>query len=55
LNVFTGLRIKKYMTSGLGMGLYISAEIIRYHKGDIGVESEPEKGSTFYFDLALES
>jgi two-component system phosphate regulon sensor histidine kinase PhoR len=44
---------KKYMTSGLGMGLYISAEIIRNHHGQIGVESEPGKGSTFYFDLPL--
>src|SRR5690606_14529375 len=26
--------------SGFGIGLYISAEIIRLHKGDIGVESE---------------
>jgi two-component system phosphate regulon sensor histidine kinase PhoR len=44
---------KKYMTSGLGMGLYISAEIIRNHHGRMGVESEPGKGSTFYFDLPL--
>ena len=44
---------KKYLTSGLGMGLYISAEIVHNHKGRIGVESEPEKGSTFYFELPL--
>lgn len=44
---------KKYMTSGLGMGLYISTEIINAHKGTIGVDSEPGKGSTFYFDLQL--
>ncbi len=44
---------KKYMTSGLGMGLYISADIIRYHSGEIGVESELGKGATFYFDLPL--
>jgi two-component system phosphate regulon sensor histidine kinase PhoR len=41
------------MTSGLGMGLYISAEIINYHNGEIGVESEAGKGSTFYFELPL--
>ena len=44
---------KKFMASGLGMGLYISTEIINAHDGKIGVESEPGKGATFYFDLPL--
>ncbi len=44
---------KKYMTSGLGMGLYISAEIIRNHNGQIGVDGELGKGATFYFELPL--
>ncbi|WP_374951471.1 ATP-binding protein [Mucilaginibacter sp.] len=44
---------KQNMTSGLGMGLYISQEIVKNHNGAIGVESEPGKGSTFYFVLPL--
>ena len=39
---------------GLGIGLYISAEIIRRHHGRFGVESKQGKGSEFYFALPLE-
>ena len=38
---------------GLGIGLYICAEIIRRHDGSYGVESEPGKGSTFYFSIPV--
>ncbi|HEY0246578.1 MAG TPA: CheR family methyltransferase [Mucilaginibacter sp.] len=35
--------------AGLGLGLYISAEIVRQHHGRINIESEAGKGSTFWF------
>jgi signal transduction histidine kinase/DNA-binding response OmpR family regulator len=36
---------------GLGIGLYICAEIIRRHEGAYGVDSEPGRGSVFYFSI----
>jgi PAS domain S-box-containing protein len=38
---------------GLGIGLYIVAEIVRHHQGTITVESEGETGSTFQVTLPL--
>lgn len=43
------------MLSGLGMGLYISNEIIKLHQGRIEVESETGKGAIFYVYLPWES
>jgi signal transduction histidine kinase len=42
-----------YQYSGLGLGLYICADIIRRHKGGIGVESKEGVGSKFWFTLPL--
>jgi PAS domain S-box-containing protein len=40
--------------SGFGIGLYLSAEVIRHHDGQIWAESAAGQGSTFYFSLPLQ-
>jgi len=41
------------LSTGHGLGLYISRHIVEAHGGRIGVASAPGKGSRFYFDLPI--
>lgn len=47
-----GEQAKKLDTVGSGVGLYLSAQIIKAHKGRVWVESG-NSGSTFYIELPL--
>jgi len=56
LNIFEKFYREEYTSisfPGLGVGLFISAEIIKRHNGRIWAESVPGKGSEFYFAIPL--
>jgi len=52
-NRFFRVEESSNMFSGLGLGLYISAEIIHRHLGKIGVDSEVNVGSDFWFEIPV--
>ena len=48
-------RVPGTQGEGIGLGLYISREIVRAHGGEMGVSGEPGKGARFWFTLPLPS
>jgi signal transduction histidine kinase len=47
-------RVPGTAEKGAGLGLSIAREFVRAHRGRIGVQSEPGRGSEFYFTLPCE-
>lgn len=47
--------IDNNVIQGLGLGLYISSEIIKQHQGRVGLTSVEGQGSTFHFILPVAS
>ncbi len=50
-----GIEVQSGTGVGLGLGLHICRTIIERHQGQVGVESAPGKGSTFWFTLPVTS
>jgi signal transduction histidine kinase len=50
-----GIEVQSGTGIGLGLGLHICRTIIERHHGQVGVESVPGQGSTFWFTLPLDS
>jgi signal transduction histidine kinase len=50
-----GVEVQSGAGVGLGLGLHISRMIVERHHGQVGVDSAPGQGSTFWFTLPLDN
>jgi signal transduction histidine kinase/PAS domain-containing protein len=48
-----GIEVQSGSGIGLGLGLHICRTIVEHHQGQVGVDSAPGAGSTFWFTLPL--
>ena len=51
---FRAEAVRRNPASGVGLGLYISRQLVEHHGGTIWVESTPGAGATFCFRLPLQ-
>lgn len=47
------VRVPGAAAGGAGLGLFIASEIVHAHGGEIGVDSSPGRGATFWFTMKV--
>lgn len=52
---FRSQNVMKYQTKGTGLGLFITKSVVEALRGEMGFESQEDKGSTFWFELPIKN